>query len=185
MPIVKSVAVFCGSRHGHDPIWRESAEELGLGLAAAGISLVYGGGRVGLMGVVADSVLAGGGQVTGVIPDFLMRREVAHPEVENLIVTADMHSRKQRMFSLSDAFIMMPGGLGTYDEVIEIITWRQLGLHDKPVLLCDIAGSAQPIHKAMVAAVEMGFADPSALELFETVDGVAAVLRRLTGLEVA
>ena len=144
MPQIHSVAVFCGARAGSAPVFRQAATALGRGLAEAGIRLVLGGGRIGLMGAVADAALASGGAVTGVIPDFLTRAEVAHPGVRDMVVTDSMHSRKQRMFELSDAFVSLPGGLGTLDETVEIITWRQLRLHAKPVLLCDVAGSAGP-----------------------------------------
>jgi uncharacterized protein (TIGR00730 family) len=185
MPHIRSVAVFCGSRLGNQEAFRAGAEALGLGLAQAGLHLVYGGGRIGLMGVIADAVLAGGGRVTGVIPEFLTRREVAHPGAVALTVTDSMHSRKQRMFELSDAFVMMPGGLGTLDEIVEIITWRQLALHDKPVLICDLAGAAAPLLAAFEAVIGMGFADPGARELYEVVADVPALLARLAALNAA
>ena len=131
-----------------------------MGWRDAGIRLVYGGGRIGLMGVMADAALAAGGTVTGVIPEFLTRREVAHAGITELIVTDSMHSRKQRMFEAADAFISLPGGLGTLDETIEIITWRQLGLHAKPILICDVAGSAAPFLATIEAAIAADFADP-------------------------
>ena len=184
MPRIRSIAVFCGSQRGNDPAFAESAHALGEGLVEAGIRLVYGGGRVGLMGVLADAVLARGGEVVGVIPDFLMRREVSHSGVTKLLNADSMHGRKQRMFELSDAFVSLPGGIGTLDETIEIITWRQLGLHDKPVLLCDVAGSAQPLLATVDAAIERGFASPKSRALFEVLDGVPAVLDRLRQLSV-
>jgi hypothetical protein len=151
-------------------------------LADAGIRLVYGGGRIGLMGILADAALASGGLVTGVIPEFLTRREVAHQTITELVVTESMHSRKQRMFEESDAFISLPGGLGTLDETIEIITWRQLGLHAKPVLICDVAGSATPFLAAIEAAIDADFASPAARDLYEVLEGVPAVLQRLEDL---
>jgi uncharacterized protein (TIGR00730 family) len=180
-----SVAVFCGSRPGTDPAWRAGADMLGLGLARRGIRLVYGGGRIGLMGALADAVLAGGGEVVGVIPEFLTRREVAHPEVGELIVTDSMHSRKQRMAELADAFVMMPGGLGTLDEIVEIITWRQLGLHDKPIVICDLAGSASALLSLLDDVIRMGFADPDANRLFEVTEGVPALLDRLSAVRAS
>jgi uncharacterized protein (TIGR00730 family) len=164
---------------GNQPAARAAAEALGAGLAAAGIGLIYGGGHIGLMGVVADAVLDGGGHVTGVIPEFLARREVAHDRLSALHVTDSMHSRKRMMFELSDAFITMPGGLGTLDETIEIITWRQLGLHNKPVLICDVGGWAGPLLAALRASVEQGFAGADSLDLFEELADVPAVLARL------
>ena len=181
MPI-RNVAVFCGAQLGNDPAFRAAAEALGRGLAKAGIRLVYGGGRVGLMGALADAALAAGGGVIGVIPDFLTRREVAHEGLSELIVTDSMHSRKQRMFEVADAFVALPGGLGTLDETIEIVTWRQLGLHDKPVLICDVAGSATPFVSVIVAAIARGFAPAAVRQLFEVADTVPAVLDRLRHL---
>jgi hypothetical protein len=144
--------------------------------------LVYGGGRVGLMGAIADAAVAAGGQVLGVIPEFLARLEVAHTGITELKVTDSMHSRKQLMFAEADAFVSLPGGLGTLDETFEIITWRQLGLHDKPILLCDIAGSATPLLAAIDAAISLGFASARARDLFEVTDGVAALLKRLRAM---
>ena len=182
MPAIRNVAVFCGAQSGNNPLYRAAAQEIGQGLARAGIGIVFGGGRVGLMGAVADSALAAGGDVTGIIPDFLMRREVAHEGVGELTVTDSMHSRKRRMFELSDAFVGLPGGLGTLDEVIEIITWRQLGLHNKPILLCDVMGSAAPIQAVVDAAISRGFAEPYVRDLFEITDGVSPLLERLQTL---
>jgi uncharacterized protein (TIGR00730 family) len=184
IPRIRSIAVFCGSQRGDVPAFAEAAQALGGGLAKAGIRLVYGGGRIGLMGVLADAALAGGGQVVGVIPDFLMRREVAHCGLTELLNANSMHHRKQRMFELSDAFVSLPGGLGTLDETIEMITWRQLGLHHKPVLVCDVAGSAQPLLAAIEAAIARGFASPQSRALFEVLDGVTAVLGRIQHLSV-
>ena len=145
MVAIKSVAVFCGASMGSDPLFRESAVDLGAGLARQGLRLIYGGGGIGLMGVVANAALDAGGRVTGIIPDFLRRREAAHPELVELEVTDSMHGRKLRMSELADAFVAIPGGLGTLDELIEILTWKQLGLHDKPIFICDVAGSAAPL----------------------------------------
>jgi hypothetical protein len=185
MPSIHAVAVFCGSRPGNDPAYRAAAQALGQGLAQAGIRLVYGGGRIGLMGVVADAALEAGGDVLGVIPEFLGRREVAHETVTQLVVTDSMHNRKQRMFEAADAFVSLPGGLGTLDETIEIITWRQLRLHAKPVLICDVAGSAAPFLAMIEAAIAADFAVPGTRGLFEVLDGVPAVLQRLAHLHGA
>ena len=176
---IHSVAVFCGSKSGTDPAFAAGAQALGHGLATSGMRLVYGGGRVGLMGAVADAALAAGGEVLGVIPQFLTRLELAHTGLATLTVTDSMHSRKQLMFAEADAFVALPGGLGTMDETVEIITWRQLGLHDKPILLCDIAGSAAPLLAAIEAAIDRGFATARTRELFEVTDGVAPLLERL------
>ena len=185
MPEIRSVAVFCGSRPGALPEYHAAAIALGAGLAKAGMRLVYGGGRVGLMGAVADGALAAGGTVIGVIPDFLQQWEVAHAGCTELIVTDSMHTRKRRMFELSDAFVSFPGGLGTFDETFEILTWRQLRLHDKPVLICDIAGSAKALLGLIDGAVGDGFAPADAHEFYETVAGVPALLERLGTLHTA
>jgi len=179
-----AIAVFCGSRLGHDPRHREAAVTLGRALAKARIRLIYGGGRVGLMGVLADACLEAGGSVTGVIPTFLARRELEHEGLTELIETATMHARKAIMAERAEAFVTLPGGLGTYDETIEIITWRQLGLHDKPVILCDVAGSARPLIAALEAAVEMGFAGAETRSLYAVADGADAVLPLLATLSL-
>ena len=185
MSDIHTVAVFCGAQSGHDPVFHAAATDLGRAMARAGMRLVYGGGRVGLMGALADGALAEGGQVIGVIPEFLTRWEVAYDGVSELIVTDSMHSRKHHMFELSDAFVSLPGGLGTLDETIEIITWRQLKLHDKPILVCDVAGSAAPLLAAIEAAISAGFARAETRALFERTDGVAATIERLSHLHAA
>lgn len=174
-----SVAVFCGSRLGVEPAFADAARELGAGLARAGIRLVYGGGRNGMMGVLADAVLASSGTVLGVIPDFLTKLEVAHPDVTEMIVTSSMHDRKRRMAEVADAFVALPGGLGTLDETVEIITWRQLRLHDKPIYICDVAGSAAPFVTMVDALITQGFAPPEARGFFSVVSGVPALLELL------
>jgi uncharacterized protein (TIGR00730 family) len=178
----KSVVVFCGSRPGRDPAWLEAATQMGTGLARAGIRLIYGGGRVGLMGAVADATLAAGGQVLGIIPEFLTRMEVAHTGLTTLEITDSMHSRKRRMFDLADAFVTLPGGLGTLDETVEIITWHQLRLHRKPILICNTAGWANALLAAFESAMNDGFASPTARELYEVHPDVPAVLGRLKAL---
>jgi uncharacterized protein (TIGR00730 family) len=175
----RAVAVFCGSRAGHDPAGHKAAADLGTGLAARGIRLIYGGGRTGLMGALADATLAAGGHVTGVIPDFLTRMEVAHTGVTALHVTESMHTRKRMMFDLADAFITLPGGLGTLDETVEMITWRQLGLHGKPVLLCNAGGWADTLLAALESTIAQGFAGVEARGLFDVLADVPAVLARL------
>jgi uncharacterized protein (TIGR00730 family) len=182
MTSIHSLAVFCGSRVGVDPIYAKSGRMLGQGLGQAGIRLVFGGGRIGIMGVVADAVLAAGGTVMGVIPEFLTQLEVAHERATQMVVTDTMHTRKRRLYEESDAFLIMPGGLGTFDEAFEIITWRQLRLHDKPILLCNIAGWAEPLIATIDHAIAQGFADPNSRKLFEVLDDVPAVLERLKTL---
>ena len=172
-------AVFCGARFGTSATYEVAVAALGRGLAQRRIGLIYGGGRVGLMGRLADAVLDAGGKVAGIIPDFLGAREVAHPRVVDLTVTDSMHSRKQQMFARADSFLTMPGGLGTLDETIEIITWRQLGLHDKPILIVDVDGWAHALLGALGAAVGQGFAGPEALGLFQVVPDVETALEQL------
>lgn len=173
---VRSVAVFCGARPGTDPRHLATARALGAGLAAAGIALVYGGGGIGLMGAVAEAATAAGGRVHGVIPEFLTRVERPSPNVAELEVTSSMHTRKTRMFELSDAFITLSGGLGTLDETVEIITWRQLGLHDKPVIILDVNGWAQPLLGLIEALIGQGFVDPSNRRLYAVAADVPAAL---------
>jgi uncharacterized protein (TIGR00730 family) len=142
---IKTVCVYCGSGPGTNPRFIESAVALGKALAENGIGLVYGGGSIGLMGAVATSVLDHGGTVTGIIPDFLTSREHALTRVQEMIVTPDMHERKRLMFERSDAFVALPGGIGTLEELVEQLTWQQLGRHSKPVLLANIDGFWEPL----------------------------------------
>ena len=176
---IRQVAVFCGSKLGGRSSFAEAVDLLGRGLAERGMGLVYGGGRIGLMGRLADAALDAGGTVVGIIPEFLSAREVAHARVSELMTTDSMHARKQLMFARADAFVCMPGGLGTLDELIEIVTWRQVGLHDKPVLIVDIDGWARGLVASLEASVADGFADPSTLDLFEVHPDVESVLLRL------
>lgn len=177
-----SVAVFCGSRPGHDPVLRAAARDFGTGLARAGHRLVYGAGRNGLMGILADAALAAGGQVVGVIPEFLKGWEVAHEGLSELVVVDSMHARKTRMFELSDVAVMLPGGLGTLDETLEIITWRQLRLHARPTILCDVSGSAQAFVAMVEACIKAGFTPPDVRQNYIVADGVDATLDLLTRL---
>jgi uncharacterized protein (TIGR00730 family) len=174
-----SVTVFCGSSPGVDLVYALAAKELGAGLAENQMNLVFGGGNVGLMGITAGAALAAGGHVTGIIPDFLRQREVEFPGLSELIVTDSMHTRKRRLFALADAFVVMPGGLGTFDETVEILTWKQLARHDKPIILCDVLGWAQPFVRMVEDTIARGFARPSARDLFDVVPDVPAVLARL------
>ncbi len=178
-------AVFCGSMPGSDPQMIATARDLGRRLAQAQIGLVYGGGGVGLMGAVAEAVLGGGGSVIGVMPEFLMKREAAQFDCTELIITTDMHTRKQRMAELADAFITMPGGFGTFDETFEILTWRQLKLHDKPILIANIAGWAKPLVDLLEATVTAGFAHPGVRSLYQVVDSPAGIIAALAGLPTA
>jgi uncharacterized protein (TIGR00730 family) len=145
MALVRTVCVYCGSGFGTDPAFREAAQQLGTALAQAGMRLVYGGGDVGLMGTVARAVLEGGGHVTGIIPDFLQARENMLEDVHETVVVPDMHTRKRLMFERSDAFVTLPGGIGTLEELVEQLTWAQLGRHRKPVVLVSIADFWAPL----------------------------------------
>ena len=145
MSEIRNICVYCGSSAGDDPRYARAAEKLGRAMASAGVGLVFGGGSCGLMGVVARAALAGGGKVTGIIPDFLDDREVALTGLTELIVVPDMHTRKQMMFERSDAFVALPGGIGTLEELAEQLTWIQLGRHQKPLVIADIGGFWRPL----------------------------------------
>ena len=173
---VSSVCVFCGSSTGHDSRHRELAAQLGRLLAERAITLIYGGGGVGMMGVLAQETLAAGGQVVGIIPRFLERAEKGVHALTRLEIVDSMHERKERMFALSDAFIVLPGGIGTLDETFEILTWRQLALHDKPIVLVDFEGYWRPLQTLIAHIVAAGFASPRIQELFQTAPCVEAAL---------
>jgi uncharacterized protein (TIGR00730 family) len=174
-----SVTVFCGSSAGADPAYAQAAQSLGQGLAERGINLVFGGGNVGLMGVTARSAMSAGGHVTGIIPDFLRQREEEIHGLSELIVTDSMHTRKRRLFARADVFVVMPGGLGTFDETIEILTWKQLGQHNKPIILVDVLGWAQPFVTMVEQAISRGFARNSVRDLFEVQPDVETALARV------
>ena len=154
---MKTLCVYCGSNAGSDPAYAALARDLGTRLARDGIALVYGGGNVGLMGIVADAVLAGGGEVIGVIPQQLVDWEVAHKGVTRLEVVDSMHTRKARMFELADGFVALPGGFGTLDEMFEMLTWRQLGLGKKPCAFLDVQGFWQPLMTMLDSMVRERF----------------------------
>ncbi|WP_321446749.1 TIGR00730 family Rossman fold protein [uncultured Cohaesibacter sp.] len=145
MSKLQNICVYCGSGIGKSPVYADAARALGEQLAKADIRLVYGGGAVGLMGILAKSVLDNGGNVTGIIPEFLQEREVMLDTVQDLIVTKDMHQRKRKMFDAAQAFVALPGGIGTLEEVVEMLTWAQLGQHKKPILLANINGFWDPL----------------------------------------
>ncbi len=178
MTKVKSLCVYCGSR-GHNPAHREAAARLGAMMAERDIRLIYGGGRVGLMGVLADAVLAGGGRVTGIMPKHLEDFEIGHTDITEMIVVDSMHARKQKMAELADAFAILPGGLGTLDETLEIITWKQLGLHDKPVVVVDIDGYWEPLRRLIDTVITHGYAQPGHARLFAAVRRVEDLFEAL------
>ncbi len=209
MSAIKSLCVFCGSSNGADPVYREAAERLGTLMAERGVRLVYGGRRVGLMGVVAHAVMAGGGAATGVIPRFIVEHEKNNPgagelsmglagphgtggaaqsqtasplpefDLTEVIVVDSMHERKRRMFELADGFVALPGGMGTLEETIEVVTWKKLKLHSKPVVVMNIAGYWEPLRALVERAVAGGFAHPASLELFTLVGSADEVFAAL------
>ena len=170
-----SLAVYCGSNPGTDPAYRESAASLGRVLAERGISLVYGGGHVGLMGAVADAVIENGGEAHGVITEALEAKEIAHHGLTTLKVVTTMHERKAAMADAADAFVMLPGGFGTFDEFFEVVTWTQLGIHAKPCGVLDVAGYFSPLRALVDGAVEAGFVHPAHREMI-IIDGDPEVL---------
>jgi uncharacterized protein (TIGR00730 family) len=179
MSKIKTVCVYCGSGPGTDPRFVEAAVALGKNLAENGVRLVYGGGSLGLMGAVASSVLDHGGSVTGIIPDFLTLRENALKRVQEMIVTPDMHERKRLMFERSDAFVALPGGIGTLEELVEQLTWQQLGRHSKPILIADIAGFWEPLLGLLAHMRSTQFIRPTlAIEILKA-ERVEDILPRL------
>jgi uncharacterized protein (TIGR00730 family) len=176
MTAPRSLCVYCGSSVGANARYREAAQRLGQLMAENGIRLIYGGGRVGLMGLLADAVIAGGGEVVGIIPEFLDTREVGHRDVTELRVVDSMHIRKNMMVELSDAFAVLPGGFGTLDETFETLTWRQLRLHDKPIVLINFDDYWDPFLRLVDHVVAEGFARPECRELFTVVDRVEDVI---------
>ena len=173
------VCVFCGSATGESPVFAAAARAFGRLLAARGTTLVYGGGHVGLMGVVADAVLVGGGTVIGVIPERLAERELAHRTLSELHVVPSMHERKAKMANLADAFVALPGGLGTLDELFEIWTWAQLGFHRKPIGLLNVEGFFEPLLELTRHMVAQGFVRAAQLELALADRDVESLLNRL------
>ena len=176
---IRRLCVYCGSSGSVGRQYREAASELGERLATAGIGLVYGGGRVGLMGLLADAALAAGGEVIGIIPSRLRDAELAHHGATELVVVDSMHERKRLMADKADAFAVLPGGIGTLDEMFETVSWKQLELHDKPILLADIGGYWTPLRALLEDIVTKGFAQPRTRELVRVVPTVAALMAAL------
>jgi uncharacterized protein (TIGR00730 family) len=176
---LKRICVFCGSSEGRDPRYRDAARDLGRRLVSSGHALVYGGGAVGLMGILAGAVLQGGGEAIGVIPEILASREVVHTGVKDLRVVTSMHARKALMYELADAFIILPGGLGTLDELFEVMTWTQLGLHSKPIGLLNVASYFSPLLEMIDRAVEGGFIPQESRAFLTVSEDPAEILRLL------
>ena len=176
------VCVFCGASSGRTPAYADAARTFGTALAARGLGLVYGGGRVGLMGAVADAALAGGGEVIGIIPQELVDRELAHGGLSELRVVGSLHERKRLMAELSDAFVALPGGFGTLDELLEQLTWSQLGLHDKPIGLFDVEEYWRPLIALARHATDEGFVRESDLGAIAVATNADSLLDRLQGM---
>ena len=167
---IKRVAVYCGSANGSDPLFLAEAKRLGIAIAEAGLGLVYGGASVGLMGAVADAALSGGAEVIGVLPEILSGSEIAHRGLTRLEMVPSMHERKARMVKLADAFLMLPGGFGTLDEMMEIVTWKQLRLHAKPCILINTSGYWDGLLAFLDRAVDAGFLKAENRRLLEVVE---------------
>ena len=182
MKSLSSVCVYCGASSRVADIHKEAAHALGDGLARRGIRMVYGGGRVGLMGIAADAAIAAGGEVVGIIPEHIQSAEIEHTGLTELHVVDSMHTRKRMMVERSDAFVILPGGLGTLDEAFEILTWKQLQLHDKPIVIADVDGYWRPLLGLIDHMVAQGFAriDRSALyRVADQIDGVFEALETM------
>ena len=179
MPVLTSVAVYCGSNSGADPAFELAAVSLGRTLAERGIQLIYGGGHVGLMGAIADAVMENGGEGHGVITEALQAKELAHLGLTSLQVVGTMHERKAVMADAADAFIMLPGGFGTFDEFFEVVTWTQLGLHAKPCGILDVGGYFAPLGAMLDTAVSAGFIHPAHRDMVVMDDSPAGLLDRL------
>jgi uncharacterized protein (TIGR00730 family) len=176
VPAPSSVCVFCGSNGGADPAYLAAAKAVGSGLARRGIRVVYGGGRVGLMGALADSARAAGGEVVGVMPQALVDREIGHTGIDDLRVVDTMHERKALMVELADAFVALPGGIGTLEELFEVYTWAQLGIHAKPLALLDVAGYYEPLAAFLDHAVAQQFLRADMRAALAIADSLEAVL---------
>ncbi|CAI3938199.1 Lonely Guy (LOG) family (PpnN) (PDB:2PMB) (PUBMED:25728768 [Commensalibacter communis] len=177
-----SVTVFCGSHLGNNPAFEQAGKDLGKGLVQNNIRLVFGGGNVGIMGAVSNTVIDLNGAVKGIIPKFLQKKEGEHSRVQDLIVTQDMHKRKEILYQEADAFLCLPGGIGTFDEFFEILTWKQLHLHNKPIIIVNIENWAEQVCNQLKAIVDQGFADAGILNLFELIQDVPTTLNRLQEL---
>jgi uncharacterized protein (TIGR00730 family) len=176
---MKAIAVYCGANAGADPVYAEGARALARALVDQQLALVFGGGHVGLMGIIADEVLRLGGQVSGVIPQQLVERELAHPGLTRLFVVKDMHERKAMMAQLADGFVAMPGGMGTFEELFEMLTWSQLGIHSKPVGLFNVAGFYDQLVGFMEHVKEQGFIRPQHADLMMVESSAERLVQRL------
>lgn len=185
MVAIQTLCVFCGSSMPPDPAYRDTARALGTVIAGQGIDLVYGGGSVGLMGEIADAALAAGGRVLGVIPTGLFGREITHAGLTELHEVGSMHERKQLMYDLSDGFVALPGGLGTLEELAEVTTWSQLGLHAKPAVLLDVDGFWDPLVAQLDRMVSVGLLKPANRDLIQRASTPAGALAALAAARPA
>ena len=183
MPELSSICVFCGSNAGANPAYLKAAEVVGRGLAQRGVQVIYGGATVGMMGALADAARGAGGEVIGVIPQSIFDREIGHAGLDDLRVVGSMHERKALMAELSDAFIALPGGIGTLEELFEVYTWAQLGIHTKPLGLLDVAGYFQPLVAFLDHAVQERFLRPEMRTLLAVSDDLADLLAALEASE--
>ena len=181
---MKSICVFCGSNFNGDPHLLQAVEELSDLMVKQDITLVYGGGRVGVMGLIANQIMEKGGKAIGVIPEFLMNKEVGHEGLTELIITENMHQRKQKMADLSEGVITLPGGYGTLEELFEVLTWLQLGLHHKPIGLLNVGGFYDPLLQQLDVMVAQKFLKPINRELVLSEDKAAALLQRMEQFDV-
>lgn len=179
IPLPRAVCVYCGTGNEVNPVYKEAAAELGRTLASRGVGLVYGGGSVGLMGIVSESCMQAGGRVTGIIPGHLSEKEGQKHDISELVVVDSMHERKNLMVERSDGFAVLPGGLGTLDETFEILTWKYLGLHDKPIVLINVNGFYDPLIAMVNHMAAEGFTPPHHLKMFEVVAAPAEALGAL------
>ncbi len=179
MPDIGALCVYCGSSNDVDPAHLKAARDTGRQAAQRGIEIVFGGGHVGMMGALADGALAAGGSVIGIIPEILMAREVAHSGASEMIVVDSMHTRKRHMFERSDAFCALPGGMGTLDETFEIITWKQLGLHDKPIVLANLGGYWDTLLRMLEYQTAAGYVRPEQMGLFRVVERIESIFDAL------
>ncbi len=180
-PKKAAICVFCGSSFGNDPAFAAAAEQIGAGIAKMGYSLVFGGGGLGLMGVVAKAALAGGSEIQGIMPGFLQALEPEVSPQEKLIITPHLQERKNLMLQLSDAFLILPGGLGTFDEFFEVAVEAQLGVHAKPIIVVNVQGYYDALDAMLHATIEKGFAKDAILKLYYLADGAEAALEILEG----
>jgi uncharacterized protein (TIGR00730 family) len=181
---IRSICVYCSSSSAKDAAVEQEIRKFGAEIARRGIALVYGGSSKGLMGAIADEVLAGGGKVIGVVPKALQGREAAHKGLTELRVTATMHEREQMLFDLADAFVAFPGGFGTLEEIIEMLTWKQLGIHGKPIVFANIGGYFDPVLAQFDAAIRNGYARSEDRILYTVADSTKAILTMLEGAPV-